>query len=139
MHEMNKRHVNYWLIINAIEAIAVDEVVTDTPILVDADDEESVKAAVRECVLPSVMRWSPEKRERLRLSLAYFLRKEPYFVVEMAFTHMQDRYMPDPKDGRAFLIWLWECLYPGESYENVDITNVVEINDVFRTYPPHAG
>ena len=136
---MNRRHVNYWLVIDAIETIAVDEVVTDTPILVNADDEDCVKRAMRECVVPSVMLWSPEKRDRLKLSLAYFLRTNPYFVAETAFTYMQDRYMPDPKDGRTFLIWLWECLYPGESYEDVDITDVVEINDVFRTYPPHMG
>ena len=136
---MNRRHVNYWLVIKAIETIAVCEVVTDTPILDNADDEASVKRAIGECVVPSVLHWSSEMRDRLKLSLAYFLRKDPYLVAETAFAHMQDRYMPDPKDGKKFLTWLWECLYPSESYENMDITDVVEMNDVFKTYPPYTG
>lgn len=136
---MINRNVNYWLVIKAIETIAVCEVVTGTPILDNADDEACVKRAMRECVVPSVMHWSSEKRDRLKLSLAYFLRKDPYYVAETAFAYMQDRYMPDPKDGRTFLIWLWESLYPGESYEDMDIADVVEINDVYKTYPPHTG
>lgn len=136
---MHRDHVNYWLVIQAIESIAVVEVVTGSPVILDPDDEESSKHGFREVVVESVQHWAQEKQNRLKLSFAYFLRKCPDELANEALGQMQDRLMPNPKDEVKFLTWLWECLYPGESYEDIDISGVIEINDVLKTNPPHMG
>ncbi len=65
------REVNHCLIYSLLSTLECLEVCEDPSF--DPDNRERVQALFREFVLPSFRTWSGKWREKLKLSLAYFI------------------------------------------------------------------
>ncbi|GIW98760.1 MAG: hypothetical protein KatS3mg111_2093 [Pirellulaceae bacterium] len=125
------RTVNHCLIESALGYLAIAEAENGKPLPLDPDDEASMKAAFTKYVKPEVERWSSHRRERLKLSLVYFLDK-PNVLEDDVLANIQDLTMREPSDIRQWFLWLYESLFPNENAKSVDVSDVVEDNDVMQ-------
>jgi hypothetical protein len=125
------RSVNHCLIESALGYLMIAEAENGTPLPLDPDDEASMKRAFKEYVQPQVQRWSPDRQERLKLSLVYFLDK-PNVLQDDVLANIQDLTMREPSDTQKWFLWLYESLFPNENVNRVDVSDVVEDNDVMQ-------
>jgi len=123
--------VNHCLIESALGYLMIAEAANGKPLLLDPDDECSTKGVFTRYVQPQVQRWSSRRRERLRLSLAYFLER-PAVLADDVLANIQDLTMREPSDIRQWFLWLYESLFPNENVKGVDVSNVVEANNVME-------
>lgn len=125
------RTVNCYLIESALLYLMTAEAEYGKPLPLDPNDEGSMKRAFTLYVRPEVQRWSSDRRERLKLSLAYFLQK-PDVLEDDVLANVQDLTMPEPSDIQQWFLWLYESLFPNENARSVDVSDVVEDNDVME-------
>ena len=125
------RTVNCYLILSALGYLEIAEAEYGKPLPLDPEDEGSMKRAFTQYVCPEVQRWSSDRRERLKLSLVYFLDK-PEVLENDVLANVQDLTMPEPSDIRRWFLWLYESLFPNEHVRTVDVSDVVEDNDVMQ-------
>jgi len=85
-----------------------------------------------EHVRPWIERWPADRREQLKLSLAHFLDK-PEVLEYKALAQVQDFTMREPSDIQCWFRWLYEVLFPEQDITEVDLSDVVEDNDVMKT------
>ncbi len=84
--------------------------------------------------MPFVATWPNWRRAKLKDSLAYYL-DQPEILDQKVLAAQQDLTLLDFDDVGRFFRWLWETLYPGDNYRDVDLLGVVENNDVMETNP----
>ena len=131
---MNARTANYWLIRDAFGFLEVAEASKGEPLNLDPDDEQIAKRAFALYIKPEVEKWSPERIAQLKISFAYFIHRID-ILEDRVLANIPDLTMPEPSNIQRLFFWLWECLFPGEGIETIDIDGVEEINDVLRTNP----
>jgi hypothetical protein len=125
------RSVNHYLIESALSYLMVAEAENGKPLPIDPDDESSAKQSFELYVVPRVRRWSLLRRDRLRLSLAYFL-NHPAVLEDDVLANVQDLTMREPSDIQRFFRWLFESLFPETRLSEVDLSGVTEDNDVMQ-------
>lgn len=124
--------VNCYLIMTAFGILEVAEVENGGPLPLDPDDERSMKDAYARHVKPWVDRWAQHRKDELKRSLAYFLQK-PEVLENDVLANVQDLTMPEPSDIQKLFLWLYEVLFPDEPPSEVDLSDVVEDNDIMKT------
>ena len=122
--------VNYWIIFDALSALEAEEAMQGD-LGIDTDDTASVANAFASIVVPEVRRWSAPWREKLKLSLAYYLR-QPDILVDAVLASLQDLRLAEPSDPACFFRLLWDSLFPGERPDGVRLDDIVENNDVME-------
>ena len=125
------KKVNYHLIESALGYLSISEVNNGRPLNLNPECEVSIKSEFSSHILTGTERWPNEKQEQLKLSLAYFLQK-PEILDNNVLANVQDLTMPEPVDIRQFFSWLYEALFPDSPIECVDISNVIEDNDIMQ-------
>jgi hypothetical protein len=125
-----KEQVNYWTIYSAIAVLEQAESMHGE-LGIDPDDTNSVRNALAAIVAPHVQKWSPFWRNKLRLSLAYYIRR-PDILNYKVLANLQDFSMAEPSDVRGFFSVLWDVLFPGENLKAVSLDDVVENNDIME-------
>jgi hypothetical protein len=128
---MTSNTVNYFLIYSALGYLTIAEAQNASPLRIDPNSKASVVAAFSKFVLPEISRWSSARRERLKLSLAYFLRK-PQILEDEVLGNMQDLTMAPPYNIVLWFSWMFEALFPYVEIESVDIRNLKEDNDILQ-------
>lgn len=101
------------------------------PLELQPDNESIIKKSFAVYVRPEVERWSDGRRNRLKMSLAYFINK-PVVLENDVLANVQDLTMPEPRDIRQFFEWFYEALFPDHPMNEVDVSNVQEDNDVMQ-------
>lgn len=80
----------------------------------DSNDEQAVRAIIREMIVPYVHALKPGGRDRVQVALRYYLT-----VPGMDFCRLFDANLPPfppPDDARDFFVWAWEECFPNEPY-----------------------
>ncbi len=101
------------------------------PLGLRPDDESCMKQAFEMHVRPEIERWSSARRERLKLSFAYFLER-PHVLEDDVIANAQDLTMPEPSDIRRFFLWLYESIFPDDNVADIDVSDAKEDNDVMQ-------
>lgn len=83
--------------------------------LYDCDNEELVKSVFERHIRPYFQCAPRESQDNCKMSLKYFLTKgdAPFHQI---INNQYESPMNSPTDPRAFFVWLWEVLFPGEDY-----------------------
>jgi len=123
--------VNYWLIFSAIGQLMAAEARNGGPLGLLPDVESNIKQAFSLHVKPRIDGWPDRRRERLRLSLAYFIGK-PSVLEYDVLANIQDLTMPEPSDFSQFFRWLYESLFPDQPMNELDLSGVQEDNDAMQ-------
>jgi hypothetical protein len=121
---------NYWLLHSALSPLEEMEAKQDESID-DPDDPEKVRRVMVEKIKPVIENWSSASREKLRISLAYFIRK-PQFLVDRVLGSLQDLSMPEPAHPEEFFQIMWDAIFPGERWQDISTVGVVENNDMME-------
>jgi hypothetical protein len=124
------QQVNYHLIDSAMARLTVENVKSNGALNIDPDDEGRLRELFTALVRPSVSRWSARYQDKLRLSLAYYLRRPE--ILDRVLAGQQDLDMPEPSDIVQFFTILWESLFPEQDWRALDATNLEENNDVME-------
>jgi hypothetical protein len=108
--------------LNTIGDSVVDE-------LESSDDESAMKELIiRELVLPEFYKMSARAQEGCKYALQYYLstgNADFYDVID----RQQECPIDPPSNAKNFFIWIWDELFPGESYEIADLSNWAEVID----------
>jgi hypothetical protein len=123
--------VNYWLIGCALGALEEEESRLGD-LEIDPDDARLMRELFSRIVAPRVRNWREIWREKLRVTLAYYIRRRIALDYETFGGLLQDLTMPEPSDMAAFLSLLSDVLFEGQSWEEVRLEGVVENNDVME-------
>lgn len=86
-------------------------------------------------VRPYINGWSKRYCDKLRLSLAYFMRRPE--ILDRVLAGQQDLDMPEPSNIVRFFTILWESLFPGQDQHTLDLTDIQEKNDVMEINLTH--
>lgn len=95
---------------------------------VDSDNPITVKEIIAATIKPWYENRSEEYKAIAKRSLSYFLTTNRinygyiYDSCLIAFDH--------PTDARDFFVWIWEMLFPEETYRLKDVKHYVEIDDI---------
>lgn len=102
---------------------------------IDPNNEARLRELFRAHVRPFVDGWSERYREKLRLSLAYFMRRPE--ILDRVLASQQDLDMPEPSNIFQFFTILWEILFPEQDPTTLDSTDIEEKNDVMEINQKH--
>jgi hypothetical protein len=94
----------------------------------DPDDEASVRAIIRELLVPYYATLGPLTKERARVALNYYLCKP-----SISFQRVLDSNLipfDAPKDARLFFFWLWQELFPNEELDRSVLAETEEVHDI---------
>ena len=116
----------------AFGILQVAECERGAPLPLDPDDEHSMKRAYEDHVRPWVDRWAPHRQEELKRSLVYFLQKPDVLDYDV-LANVQDLTMAEPSNIQQMFRWLYEVLFPDSPLSQVDLSGVVEDNDIMKT------
>ena len=128
-------YVNYYLIDCALAPLTIENAELDGELNINPDDEPRLRQLFLTLVRPSIDGWSKSYRDKLRLSLAYYLHRPE--VLDRVLASQQDLDMPEPSDIVQFFTILWESLFPGQDQHTVDLTDLEENNDVMEINLTH--
>lgn len=92
------------------------------------NDTEGVCAVIRRFLVPHYERLSPTARDKAKLALGYYLSK-PRTDFSRVFNSCLLPF-PPPDDARLFFLWLWQELFPSESYELSNSETFREVPDI---------
>lgn len=123
--------VNFWFIWRALSNLDEKGAGAKGIVSFDPNSEQSVKNAYVVCVLPWFKKLSDIQQREFMVTLAYFLRKDGFTGSEI-LSQLVDLDMPRPRDERCLFVWLFECLFPHHSVNEVDIQGVCDNNDVME-------
>lgn len=97
----------------------------------DMNVEGNARQVIREYLKPEFESFDPVSRTTAKESLRYALNKSGIPWDDL-FHSAQPPFGP-PDDPRQFFIWLWEELFPGESYFLESLAGYEEHNDLEAT------
>lgn len=94
----------------------------------DPDDPETVKAMIREHLLPAYRELTEETVTRYKNNLRYYLstNSAPF---DRLISEQQDSPLRPPQEPRLLFLWIWESMFPEEDYLLTEVTEWQEQND----------
>jgi hypothetical protein len=95
---------------------------------IDSNNEGQVKRVISEMLAPHFFGLSAEMKDRAKTALGYYLAK-PDANFERVFESCLPPFDP-PSVARQFFVWLWEVLFPTESFAAVDYLTFREVADI---------
>lgn len=129
------QYVNHYLIDGALAPLTIANAKLNGALDLDPEDEVRLREIFRVHIGPYIDGWSKESRDKLRLSLAYYLHHPA--ILDGVLAGQQDLDMPEPSNVVRFFTILWESLFPGQDRHSLDITNVEQKNDVMEINETH--
>lgn len=113
-----------------LTGLADDDSAVETYRGLDSNDSSKVRQIIRRVLLPHFSQLRPPGKERAKLALSYYLSK-PAADFARVFDSCLLPFAP-PDDVRLFFVWLWEELFPSESYEQPNLTAFREVPDPYE-------
>lgn len=132
------RTVNPWLLdllVEPLVGLADDDKAVEAYRSLDPNDPAQVRQVIRRELVPHFAELTDAGKERIRSTLSYYL-SVPAINFEDVFESSLPPFDP-PDDARLFYLWLWEELFPGESYDFGDPQGVKVVDDLYETYRYH--
>jgi hypothetical protein len=82
----------------------------------DVNDKQSVLEIIRISCIPCILNHPSDLvRERIKNTLKYYLSTDEIDFASVFNAHLLP--FDHPKNAKDFFCWIWETLYPNESYE----------------------
>jgi hypothetical protein len=119
------------LFLEPLTGLADDDAAVEAYRSLDPNDPAQVRQVIRRELVPHFAELADKGKERARLALSYYL-SLPGINFEDVFEAGLPPFDP-PDDPRLFFLWLWEEIFPGESYEFGDPREVKIVSDVYET------
>lgn len=96
--------------------------------MIDPNNHEEVTEVFRTHLLPVYEALLPDKQTGIRDALQYYLSTGRAPFAEL-FREQQESPLSEPDDPKLAFVWLWEVLFPGESYALASCDDWLERND----------
>jgi hypothetical protein len=116
--------VNPWLIhqvLTPLVGLADSDAGTAAYCNVSGQNEASVRFVLRSIILPFFRKWLPDHQRLAKLSLQYFLNRDGFDFGRVWYRILPPFTAPTPP--RLLFEWLWEELFPGESWLLSDLSS----------------
>jgi hypothetical protein len=82
----------------------------------DVNDKQSVLKIIRDSCIPHILNHPSDlARERIKNTLQYYLSTDEIDFASVFNAHLLP--FDHPTKAKDFFCWIWEALYPNESYE----------------------
>jgi len=111
-----------------LAGLADDDHAVETYRELNPNDANQVRGVIRRDLVPHFHALDERAKKRARLALSYYLSKN-----SADFTRVFESSLPPfdpPDDARMFFVWLWEELFPSESFELSDLEAFREVPDI---------
>ena len=88
---------------------------------IEGNDEVAVRDAIRAVAIPYVRRFDADSLKKTKNAYRFFLSNREDTIWDAVYSSM---YMPfdPPTPSRLFFVWLWEEMFPGESWKVDDLS-----------------
>lgn len=93
---------------------------------IELNSEDQYKSVIKDTLIEPFNNLDEERKQKSKLALSYYLTKQKCNF-ERVFNSCLPPFHP-PEDARDFFIWLWESLFPGESY-------IVSDSETYKVVP----
>lgn len=122
------------VLLGPITGLADDDEAVQHYEKIELCSEEQYKAVIRDILVTPYNGLDEEKKEKAKLALSYYLSRQ-----EVDFQRVFDSCLPPfdpPPHARDFFAWLWDVLFPNESFLVSDSETYRVVADIHEPNRP---
>ena len=115
-------------LVEPFTGLADDDEAVRTYVDLDPNDEQRMRAIIRDSIVPHATSLSVDAAERVKLAYRYYHSKSDSDFGRVFYSNLPPFNAPD--DPRNFFLWIWEECFPGQDFHLNGLDQYVENRDI---------